>query len=79
MPKFAKVDNHTIKITIEKNSDVPLFQILDNKKQLLIQRNQIDKTLKNINEILDNAKKLGITVQYPSKKKVDNIYPKVTK
>ena len=80
MPKFTKVDEHTIKITVENASDVPLFQIVENKVRLLNEKKQIESALKHIEEILDNAKKLGITVKYPPKKtKPNNLYPKVTK
>ncbi len=61
MPKFDKVDAHTIKITVEKAEDVPLAQLVENKNQLLEQKERIEQTLKNIEEILEAAKKLGIT------------------
>ena len=34
MPKYAKVDDHTIEITIEKVDKVPLARLLKNKKTL---------------------------------------------
>ena len=63
MPKFEKVDKHTIRIIVEKANEVPLAQLLDNKKQLLEQKKALEETLKNINEILAEAKKLGITAK----------------
>lgn len=79
-PKFTKVDEHTIRITIEKSNDVPLSQILENKKTLLEQKEQlkqqfltgekqIDQTLQNIEEILTKAKELGIVAKVENLKK----------
>ena len=75
-PTFAKVDDHTIKITVEKVDSVPLAQVLANKTQLELQRQkdtqeyeakmaQYDGILENINAILESAKKLGITAKVP--------------
>jgi len=74
MPKFEKADANTIRIIVEKANDVPLSQLVDNRKKLLEQKEQlrkdlakneemIDQTIKNIDEILEEAKKLGITVK----------------
>ena len=63
MPKFKKVDANTIRIIVEKSNDVPLAQLLDNKKQLLEQKKTLEITLKNIDEILKEAKKLGIVAK----------------
>ena len=62
-PKFQKTDAHTIKITVEKSNDVPLSVIMQNREKLLEQRAQIEVALKNIDEILESAKKLGITAK----------------
>ena len=51
MPKFEKVDANTIRIIVEKSNDVPLAQLLDNKKQLLEQKKVLETTLKNIDEL----------------------------
>lgn len=66
-PKFEKVDEHTIRIISEKASNVPLSQIIINRERLLGQQVQIEETLKNIEMILVNAKKLGITAENPPK------------
>ena len=74
MPKFEKADANTIRIIVEKANDVPLSQLVDNRKKILEQKEQlrkdlakneemIDQTIKNIDEILEEAKKLGITVK----------------
>ena len=63
MPKFKKVDKHTIRIIVEKANDVPVAQLLDNKKQLLEQKKSLETTIKNIDEILAEAKRLGITAK----------------
>ncbi len=59
-PKFEKVDANTIKITYEKANNVPLSTIMQNRKRFLEQKAQIEETLKNIDEVIENAKKLGI-------------------
>jgi len=63
MPKYEKVDNHTIKIIVEKANEVSLQQIVDNRTKLIEQKKLIEETLKNVEEILKEAKKLGITVE----------------
>ena len=60
-PKFEKVDANTIKVIVEKANNIPLSAIMQNKEQLLEQKAQIERALKNIDEIIENAKKLGIT------------------
>lgn len=67
MPKFEKVDEHTIRIIVEKSNDVPLAQMLENKKQLIEQKQALELTLKNIDEIIVEAKKLGITAKEKDK------------
>ena len=59
-PTFAKKDDHTISIIVEKTTDVPLAQIIENKKKLLGQKAVVEEALKNIEVILDEAKRLGI-------------------
>lgn len=63
MPKFKKVDKHTIRITVEKSNDVPLVQLVENRRQLLEQKKALETTIKNIDEIIVEAKKLGITAK----------------
>jgi len=60
-PKFEKIDDHTIKIITEKANDIPLNAVIQNREQLLQQKAHIEQALKNIDEIIINAKKLGIT------------------
>jgi hypothetical protein len=73
-PKFKKVNETTIRITIEKTDDVELIHIVKNRDYLEQQKAQakaeyenkikgIDQTLKNIDEVLAQAKKLGIIVK----------------
>lgn len=66
-PKFEKVDAHTIKIIVEKADAVPLSQLISNREQLLEQKKMIEDTLKNIEEIIENATKLGITPEAKDK------------
>lgn len=77
-PKFEKVDANTIRIIVEKFDDVPLTELLDNRKKMVAQKEQlkkdvlaqekmVDQTIKNIDEILAEAKKLGITAKEKDK------------
>ena len=77
-PKFEKVDDNIIRIIVEKANEVPLAQLIDNRKKLLEQKRQlkkdaleqdkmIDQTIKNIDEILAEAKKLGIVAKEKDK------------
>ena len=78
-PKYERVDKHTIRIIVEKANDVPLTELLNNKTKLLAQKEQmkkdvlaqdkmIDQTIKNIDEILEEAGKLGIVAKVEQKK-----------
>lgn len=67
-PRFEKVDDNTIKIIVEKADDVGLYQILQNQKHFLKQKEAIEKALKNIDNILAEAKKLGIIAKEPEAK-----------
>ncbi len=75
-PRFEKVDAHTLKIIIEQITDVPISQLLDNKEKIHtdLKRRKVEnqqyedsmiKVLKNIDEMLEVAKELGIV---PKKK-----------
>ena len=59
-PKFEKVNDHTIRIIIEKADEVPLAKLIETKKQIEEKLIQLNQTLTSINEILGNAEKLGI-------------------
>ncbi len=60
--RYEKVDEKTIRFIIEKPTEVTIAHLLANKKELIAQRNQLDKTISSIDEILDNARILGIDV-----------------
>jgi len=66
-PKFEKVDKNTIKIIVENSKNIPLSTIINNQKQLLEQKAQIEEALKNVDTILANAKKLGIVPKEKTK------------
>ena len=59
--RYEKVDANTIKIIIEKENNFPLSAIMQNREQLLKKKAQTEEALKNIDEIIENAKRLGIT------------------
>lgn len=60
-PRFEKTDNHTLKIIMEKSADIPLTQLLNNKKVLEEEIKKQTATLKNVIDMIAEAKKLGIT------------------
>lgn len=60
-PKFEKVDDHTIRIIQEVAEEVPLHVIVGNYEKLKKQKQSIIATEKNIETLLESAKKLGIT------------------
>ena len=62
-PKFEKVDGNTIRIIVENAQDIPLYKIVANRKAVAEQKEQLELTLKNIDEILVNAKKLGVVAK----------------
>jgi len=66
--KFEKVDNNTIRIIMEQAQEVPLIQIIANRKVLLTKKFELEETLKNLDEIIANAKRLGIVVKEPTAK-----------
>ena len=66
LPRFEKATDNVIRIISEKVDEVPLSQLIDNKKKLEEKIAQMQDVLKNINEILENAEKLGIV---PEEKK----------
>ena len=60
-PKYEKVNDNTIKIIIEQSDEVSINKLLETKKQIEEKLHQLEQTLKSINNILDNAEKLGIS------------------
>jgi len=61
MPKYAKVDEHTLKITVEKSNNVTVTHLLQNRIGVQDEYDRLGQVLKNIDEMLVEAKKLGIT------------------
>lgn len=59
-PKYEKVDEHTIRIIMEKADNVSITKLLNDLKQLEEKRDQINTVIENIKIILNNAKDLGI-------------------
>ncbi len=60
-PKYEKKDENTIRIILEQANEVPLAQIIKNREQLLKQKAMVEDALRNVDKVLENAKKLGIT------------------
>ena len=65
-PKFEKVNDNIIRIIVERAEEVSLAKLIETKNQLEEKKTQIEASLLNINEILENATKLGIV---PEEKK----------
>lgn len=63
MPKYEKVDNHTIRIIVDKIDEVPLTKLVENRKQLVAKQLEIETVIRNIDEMLTEANKLGIVVE----------------
>ncbi len=68
-PKFEKVDANTIKIIMEQSNEVSLSNVIQQREKLLQQKTQVEHALKNCNEIIEQAKKLGITPKEVKKEK----------
>lgn len=73
-PRFEKADANTIRIIIDKIDEVPLAQLIKNKEQLIEGRKKMYQTVKNqeimitkrikdIDEVIAEAKRLGIVAK----------------
>jgi len=73
-PRFEKKDDYTIRIIIDKIDEVPIAELIKNKEQLIEGRTKmyqavkdqeivIAKRIKDIDEILKEARALGIVAQ----------------
>jgi enamine deaminase RidA (YjgF/YER057c/UK114 family) len=60
-PKYEKVNDTTIRIITTHSDEVALQKLIDTKKNLEEKKAQIVQTLKNIDDILENAAELGIS------------------
>lgn len=68
-PKYEKVNDSTIRIISIKPDEISVEKLLETKKMLEEKKEQIEKTLININEILENAKQLGLNIEKPKENK----------
>lgn len=69
MPKYEKVDDHTLKIVVEKANHVTVNHLVQNRIGIQEEYDRLGQVLKNIDEMLLEAHKLGITA-IPEKKTV---------
>ena len=60
-PKIEKVNDNVVRIISERIEEVYLSSLLETKKRLEEKLAQVTETLKNVNKIIQNAEKLGIT------------------
>ena len=65
--RYAKVDEHTIKLIVEKEQIIDLANLLEAKKQLESQIADLQARSENINEIIAEAIKLKITPKVKEK------------
>lgn len=74
LPRFEKATDNVIRIISEKVDEVPLTNLLENKKTIERKIAEMQEVLKNINEIIENAEQLGIVPEekdnQPEKKEV---------
>ncbi len=59
-PRYEKVDNYNVKIVIESPNVVSLSKLLENKKHFEEQIKKYQTQLDFCNEVIEEAKKLGI-------------------
>lgn len=70
--RYEKVDDHTIRIIVEKSENIPVARLLENKQKireaiknleadLKAEKERSLKVIKNIDEMIAKAKELGIT------------------
>jgi len=66
--RYEKVNDNTLRIILEVQDDVTLNRLLANEKQLEERKTQLETELKqvteilvNVNKMIEEAKKLGIT------------------
>ena len=58
--KFEKVDDYMIKITTEEVQVVPLNALMVALKKLEMQKEMVEKEIKDISQTIEEAKKLGV-------------------
>ena len=63
LPRFEKATDNVIRIISEKVDEVPLVNLLENKKTIERKIAEMQEVLKNINEIIENAEQLGIVAE----------------
>lgn len=62
-PRYEKVDDHTIKIVVEKAKNMDLETLIKNRKIMQEQLDIFIQRVKDIDEVIAQAKSLGITVR----------------
>lgn len=71
MPKiprrYEKIDAHTVKLIVEKEQNLDLASLITAKEQLEGQIKDLTGRLENINEIIKEAGRLGITAKVKDK------------
>ncbi len=61
MPKYEKVDAHTIRVIKEQATDVALANLLAHRTKMTEDIKFLTESLKNLEVVIAEAKKLGIT------------------
>ena len=68
MPRYEKVNAHTIRIIQERATEVDLANLLKSKKDIETNLQILQKQLEIHEEMIAEAKKLGITPKQEKKK-----------
>ena len=66
--RFEKADDNTLRLILERVENVPMATLISNKKQLEEKIAEFQRVLDNVNEMLEEATKLGIVPKKEEKK-----------
>lgn len=67
MPKYKKVDNHTIQVIVEKATNLDLAGLIKGREQIAQQIKELTERLKNVDDVIAKAKELGIVPKVEKK------------
>ncbi len=69
IPRYEKVDNHTIQVIVEKATNLDLAGLIKGREQVAQQIKDLSARLKNIDDVIVKAKELGIVPKVDTGKK----------
>lgn len=59
--RYEKVDEHTLRVVVEKSQEVDLATLVKNRKKIQEDVDVLNQRLKDIDEVIAEAKALGIS------------------